>query len=404
MVCDWARKKVIYFDADVNVALQPLRLFITGGAGVGKSRLISKIRLFLEKTFTDYVGTADKPKVLVLAPTGVAAINVDGTTIHSGLGIPVNCRTQALPKLSDAKHSELSNLYSEIEVIIIDEISMVSNITLTHIHQRLFEIFGCNLNKPFAKKTVLVVGDLLQLPPVKAQYVFIPPPGPFANLFSLWSLFKMCELTEVMRQSGDAEFINLLNNVRIGKPTEADFQLLKSRYANIESIDQNTTLLFAENSIKHDYNHLQLQKLSCLPSVEIEAIDEYPENISSGLKNNFQQLSQDKTAGLAQNVVLKKQARIMLTANIDISDRLINGQLGTIFDFEHNEGNITKIYLKLDDKKAGLKTKNCDKFATRNNVIPIERSAADIPISKFSNIYVKRIKQINCTFNIIFTW
>ena len=235
MVCDWARKKVISFDADVNVAPQPLRLFITGGVGVGKSRLISTIRLFLEKTFTDYVGTADKPKVLVLAPTGVATINVDGTTIHSGLGIPVNCRTQALPKLSDAKRSELRNLYSEIEVIIIDEISMVSNITLTHIHQRLCEIFGCNLNEPFAKKTVLVVGDLLQLPPVKAQYVFIPPPGPFANLFSLWSLFKMCELTEVMRQRGDAEFINLLNNVRIGKPTKADFQLLESRYANILS-------------------------------------------------------------------------------------------------------------------------------------------------------------------------
>ena len=62
----------------------------------------------------------------------------------------------------------------------------------------------------------------------------------------------MCELAEVMRQRGDAEFINLLNNVRIGKPTEADFQLLESRYANIESIDQNTTLLFSENSIKHD--------------------------------------------------------------------------------------------------------------------------------------------------------
>ena len=60
-----------------------------------------------------------------------------------------------------------------------------------------------------------------------------------------------------------------------------------------------------------------------MPSVEIEAIDEYPENISSGLKDNFQQLSQDKTAGLAQNLVLKKQTRIMLTANIDISNRLM---------------------------------------------------------------------------------
>ena len=67
-----------------------------------------------------------------------------------------NHYTTAPPKLSDAKCSELRNLYSEIEVIIIDEISMVSNITLTHIHQRLCEIFGCNLKEPFAKKTLLL--------------------------------------------------------------------------------------------------------------------------------------------------------------------------------------------------------------------------------------------------------
>ena len=65
------------------------------------------------------------------------------------------------------------------------------------------------------------------------------------------------------------------------------------------------------------------------------------------------QLRQDKTAGLAYNFSIKKQARVMLTSNVDISDGLINGELGSVFDLEHKGCNITKIYLKLDDSKAG---------------------------------------------------
>ena len=108
--------------------------------------------MFLEKDFTDYVVSAERIKVFLLAPTGVSAININGTTIHSALNIPTNCRSRNLPKVPDSERCELRNLLSEIQVVIIDEISMVSNITFLCIHQRLCEIFRCNKDKPFVGK------------------------------------------------------------------------------------------------------------------------------------------------------------------------------------------------------------------------------------------------------------
>ena len=147
----------------------------------------------------------------------MSTTDINGTAIHAALNIPINYRSRNLPKLSDSKCCKLINLLSEIQVVIIDELSMVSNITFHHIHKRLYEIFGCGYDKPFAGKTILVVGNLFQLPLVKS-----PINGPLGNMFSLWKLFQMCELTEVMGQKGDHKFIEILNNIRIGKATDVD--------------------------------------------------------------------------------------------------------------------------------------------------------------------------------------
>ena len=157
------------------------------------------ICMFLTKTFNFYSGSPDKPKVLILAPTGVAAININGTTVNSGLSIPPYVNGYTLPRLSDPERGRLRNLYSEVSVVLIDEISMVSNIRLLHIYKRLFEIFVCSESQPFANLSILLVGDLLQLPPIKASQIFEPDHNWFGDLFNLWSLFVMAELTEVMR-------------------------------------------------------------------------------------------------------------------------------------------------------------------------------------------------------------
>ena len=90
--------------------------------------------MFLTKIFNLYSGSPDKPKVLILAPTGVAAININGTTINSGLSIPPYVNGYTLPRLSDFERGRLRNLYSEVLVVLIDEISMVFNIHLLHVH------------------------------------------------------------------------------------------------------------------------------------------------------------------------------------------------------------------------------------------------------------------------------
>ena len=103
---------------------------------------------FLTKTFSLCSGTPDKKKVLPVAPTGVAALNNDGTTIHSGLGINPNCNTYTMGKLSELLKAKLRCGYSEIVAVVIDEISMVSNIRLFQIHKRVCEIFGRSENCP----------------------------------------------------------------------------------------------------------------------------------------------------------------------------------------------------------------------------------------------------------------
>lgn len=95
---------------------KPLNLFITVGAGVGKSRLIETCHALLTKTFSSYTGHPEKVKFFLIATTGASAINILGTTINPGLAIPINIR-RPLPRFSDQNKQNLRNLYSELEVI-----------------------------------------------------------------------------------------------------------------------------------------------------------------------------------------------------------------------------------------------------------------------------------------------
>ena len=310
--------------------LSPLYLFITGGAGTGKSHLIKTIHAALSKTLSYRSNCIDKPYVLLLAPTGVAAININGNTIHSALGIPVETRGLTVPKLPDKRRCNLRMELSEVKAIIIDEISMVSNILLLYVHQRLLEVFGSDYDKPFAGLTVILVGDLYQLPPVLQRPVFAEFYSELHNIYPLWRNFRMCELTEVMRQRGDATLIDLLNRIRIDVINEDDKQLLMSKFMNTsDDYPRDALHIFAENEPARHHNTLMLDRTNGQVT-PLVALDQIPKGVPNYVYEKVLTSSQSKTGGLAYHLEIKIGARVMLTSNIDIPDRLINGQIGTI--------------------------------------------------------------------------
>ena len=137
-----------------------------------------------------------------MAPTGVPAININGTTIHTALSVPKESGDLA-PPMSDQKRTRLRLTLSKLKLIIVDEMSMVPNTTLLHIHQRLKEIFNTPNSELFARISFIAVGDLYQLPPIRRRAVFENYKNDTFNLCHPWNAFKMIELTEIMRQKDD---------------------------------------------------------------------------------------------------------------------------------------------------------------------------------------------------------
>lgn len=121
--------------------------------------------------YTNLETRSNRPAVLLAAPTGIAAIQIRGSTIHSLFGLEVqHGRDIAMKSLKNDQLNAKRNLFSNVKLIIIDEISMCSNITLAKIHKRLTEIKQSD--KLFGNVNVVVFGDLLQLPSVQAPKVF----------------------------------------------------------------------------------------------------------------------------------------------------------------------------------------------------------------------------------------
>ena len=120
----------------------------------------------LTKTLSYGSTLVDKPKALLMAPTNVAAINIDSTTIYTDFNIPVGHFGGYLPPRSYKMKSSLRNRLSELKIIVIDEISLIFNNLLFYDHLRLNEIFGTVNDKPFAGISVITVGDFFQFLPV----------------------------------------------------------------------------------------------------------------------------------------------------------------------------------------------------------------------------------------------
>ena len=204
----------------------------------------------------------------------------------------------------------------------------------------------------------------------------------------------MFELTEIMRQRGDSQLIDLLNNVRIADINATDIELLQSKVIKPGSANYPIDALhiFAENSSSNEHNLKMLQSVDGNLHV-VPAIDILPKNIPQQKVNEVLNRKQSETGGLAQSLQIKLNARVMLAVNIDLQDRLVNGQLETIKHISTDkQGNVAKIYIKFDDSKAGAKKISLDPLAKRNSWVPIEKTEVDIRIksTKLSSPVTKR--------------
>ena len=237
----------------------PLRFFVTGGAGSGKSFIISLLREYLNR-----LSAVEDESVLVLAPTGVAAFNIHGVTLHSAFSLPVEHSFNKHDRMciSAAKLQNLRMRYRNISSVIIDEISMVSYRMLEAVHTRLNLIKMLNKARMlfFGNLDVFAFGDFYQLKPVFGGFSFSGE-----SPFHLWrDLFKPFFLTSNHRQREDNTYFNLLNRARVGRLSDDDLLLLQTRVFSPSTLPEkfeNALRIFPRKNMCHAFNEECLAKI-----------------------------------------------------------------------------------------------------------------------------------------------
>lgn len=275
-------------------------LYITGKAGVGKSVLL---REFRKQT---------KKKIVVAAPTGIAALNVQGQTIHSLFKLP----TQLQKKGHLEANEKANTLLKRIDAIVIDEISMVRADVLDAIDERMRQ--ACDNSLPFGGKQLIMIGDVFQLPPVVEKdlrdYFDRVYGGVYFFNATVWQKteFKVFELTQVFRQK-DSAFKDILNAVRDGSVVEEQIASLNVRYG-VALPKEGTVTLATTNALVTQINQ---ERLDRLPGKAYQ----YNAVITGTMeKNSFP---------TEERLYLKKDAQVVLLKN-DQNGRWVNGSVGVI--------------------------------------------------------------------------
>lgn len=295
-------------------------VFLTGKAGTGKS------------TFLRYVCHQTKKKHVVLAPTGIAAINAGGSTMHSFFKLPFHPLLPDDPQFSPKRirdtlrySSSQIKLLKEVELIIIDEISMVRADIIDFI-DKVLRIYTRNLREPFGGKQILLVGDAYQLEPVvksderEILNRFYPNPYFFsARVFREMELVSI-ELKKVYRQN-DKVFINVLDRIRTNTAGAAELQLLNTRVGGTYDTKDDLYITLATRRDSVDF--INEQRLNELPGD--------PVCLTGQIEGEFPESSLPTSMRLE----LKPGAQVIFVKN-DMEKRWVNGTLGTVSGIDLN--------------------------------------------------------------------
>lgn len=295
--------------------------FITGKAGTGKSFLLAAFKKVTRK------------KYIVLAPTGIAALNVDGATLHSTFGYYnlVHLGIDDISSDTIRLKSEKQMVLRHVSTIIIDEISMVRADTFDKI-DRILKVIN-KTDKPFGGKQILLFGDLFQLPPIaqarEREYLYDRYGGIhfFCAQAYIQSNFNFRELTINHRQKEDAVYFDLLNRVRDGSVTAEDIKALNARIVQDYSVyDRFTTLLPTKAEVEqlNQYHICQLDSEEYRYRATIIK-DDYPDK-----KHSLEALFP-----IADILCLKKGVLVMMVAN-DPERRWVNGSLGIVHELSND--------------------------------------------------------------------
>ena len=300
-------------------------VFITGKAGTGKSTLLAYFRQNTNK------------EVALLAPTGVAALNIQGQTIHSFFNFKPNITPEKVKKVS----GQDGHIYKEFDTIIIDEISMVRADLLDCV-EKFLRLNGPHRKKWFGGIQMIFIGDLYQLPPVVTaaeREIFThryTSPYFFSGQVFKEPTFDMefIELEKVYRQT-EPDFIRLLNGIRNRSCTDEDIVRLNENYREdfVPPDDGFCITLTSTNDLAANRN---LQKLDALPGLAIE--------LHGVLSGEFDRSS----LPAEENLIFKPGAQVMLVNN-DKYGRWVNGTIGRIVGLEKGEEGETEIMVSLQD-------------------------------------------------------
>ncbi len=299
-------------------------LFLTGKAGTGKS------------TFLRYVAAHTKKKHVILAPTGIAAINAGGQTLHSFFKLPFHpllpndSRYNARNIRKTLKYSGVTlKLLRETELIIIDEISMVRADIIDFI-DRVLRIYCRNMREPFGGKQLLLVGDIFQLEPVvkEEEWRLMQPFYPSAYFFDakVWQQMQLVsiELRKVYRQS-DAQFIAILDRIRQNTATDEDLAAINGRVDQQQETHQQSAFPITLATRRDTVDWINEQQLANL------------DGSVTMFKGTIQGEFPLTSLPAPMELEVKPGAQVIFTKN-DKEKRWVNGTIGIVTGIDQEEG------------------------------------------------------------------
>ncbi len=291
-------------------------IYLTGAAGTGKTTLIERVK---DKCLL---------KKMVVAPTGVAALNIGGSTINSAFRIGFD----TFPVIQESKDPRFKKLLKNLELLIIDEISMVRAPMLDAISETL-QIHR-NSSKPFGGIHVLACGDLFQLPPVVKEneesaiferygsvYFFS------ADNFQAIEKPLFFELVSPFRQQDDKEFYNLLNNVRLGKNLESSINMINKTCHNPEFDTESSLIITSRKYRAEQINDEMLSRI---------------DGPITAAKSKEQGELNENDLPAPRELRVKEDAKVMFIKN-DPDGRWVNGTIGLVIDCSDKNKKVIKV-------------------------------------------------------------